>query len=82
VICDSRLQISSNNAVILWKAQTFGELKEGETLKFEKRGYEFKKLKQGEFVIKALYLSIDMYLVHPHFSLSLLIRGTLIEELN
>jgi NADPH-dependent curcumin reductase CurA len=56
---------TSNNAVILLKGQTYGDIKEGETLKFEKRPYTFGQLKEGEFVVKALYLSIDPYLVCP-----------------
>lgn len=57
---------TSNNAVILLKGQTYGDIKEGETLKFEKRPYAFSQLKDGEFVVKALYLSIDPYLVCPY----------------
>ena len=54
---------TSNNAVVLLKGQTHGDIKEGETLKFEKHPYEFTDLKDGDFVVKALYLSIDPYLV-------------------
>lgn len=57
--------MSSNNAVILLKAQTYGDIKEGEALKFEQRPYEFPELKDGEFIVRAMYLSIDPYLVHP-----------------
>lgn len=55
--------MSSNNAVILLKAQTYGDIKEGETMKFEKRPYSFDELKGGEVIVKAMYLSIDPYLV-------------------
>jgi len=56
---------TSNNAVVLLKGQTHGDIKEGETLKFEKHPYEFTDLKDGDFVVKALYLSSDPYLVRP-----------------
>ena len=57
--------MSSNNAVILKKAHQFGPIKEGETLEFKKRSYDLKEPGPGEFIVKALYLSIDPYLVLP-----------------
>ena len=55
--------MSSNNAVILLKAQTYGEIKKGEALGFVKRPYEFDKLGDGDIVVQTLYLSIDPYIV-------------------
>lgn len=61
--------MASNNAVILLKGQTYGDIKEGETMKFEKRPYSFDELTDGEVIVKAMYLSIDPYLVPSLFSL-------------
>jgi NADPH-dependent curcumin reductase CurA len=56
----------SNNAVFLLKAHTYGKIKNGETLKYEERPYEFNDLADGEFVVKAMYLSVDPYMVSCH----------------
>ena len=61
--------MASNNAVILLKGQTYGDIKEGETMKFEKRSYSFDELTDGEVIVKAMYLSIDPYLVPSLFFL-------------
>lgn len=58
--------MSSNNAVILLKGQTYGAIKKGETLDFVRRPYGFDKLEEGDIVVQTMYLSIDPYLVHPH----------------
>jgi NADPH-dependent curcumin reductase CurA len=58
--------MSSNNAVILREAHTYGKIEEGKTLVFEKRPYDLGELKDGEFVVKTMYLSVDPYLVNPH----------------
>jgi NADPH-dependent curcumin reductase CurA len=55
----------SNNSVILRKAQTYGKIEEGKTLVFEEREYDFGELKEGEIIVKTMYLSIDPYLVYP-----------------
>jgi NADPH-dependent curcumin reductase CurA len=58
----------SNNAVILLKGQTYGEIKKGEALDFVKRPYEFDKLEDGDIVVQTMYLSSDPYLVLPRSS--------------
>jgi hypothetical protein len=55
--------MTSNNAVILLKAQTYGPVKKGETLVYKERPYEFPEPGKGEIIVKALYLSVDPYLV-------------------
>jgi hypothetical protein len=55
--------MTSNNAVILLKAQTYGPVKKGETLEYKERPYEFPEPGKGEIVVKALYLSADLYMV-------------------
>lgn len=58
--------MSSNNAVILLKAQTYDEIKKGETLDFIKRPYELDKLEDGDIVVQSMHLSVDPYMVLPH----------------
>ena len=67
--------MSSNNAVILLKAQTYGEIKKGETLDFVKRPYEFDKLEDGDIVVQSMYLSVDPYMVSSSFVDTDLKRG-------
>jgi hypothetical protein len=55
--------MTSNNAVILLKAQTYGPVKKGETLEYKERPYEFPEPGKREIVVKALYLSADPYMV-------------------
>jgi hypothetical protein len=55
--------MTSNNAVILLKGQTYGPVKKGETLEYKERPYEFPEPGKGEIIVKTLYLSVDPYLV-------------------
>jgi hypothetical protein len=55
--------MSSNNAVVLLKAQTFGAIVNGETLEFKKCPYEFNGLNDGDVVVQTMCLSADPYVV-------------------
>jgi NADPH-dependent curcumin reductase CurA len=72
--------MSSNNAVILLKGQTYGAIKKGETLDFVKQPYNFDILEDGDIVIQTLYLSIDPYLVHLRKNVFDLKRGKIRDE--
>jgi hypothetical protein len=68
--------MTSNNAVILLKGQTYGRVKKGQTLEYKVRPYEFPEPGKGEIIVKALYLSADPYLVvHPRSTTRLTGRG-------
>ena len=49
--------MSTNNAVILLKAQTYGPIFKGETMDFIKRLYEYNDFQDGDFVVQTLWLS-------------------------
>lgn len=55
--------MSSNNAVILHKAQTYGPIVNGETMEFVKRPYEYNNLQDGDIVVQTMCLSADPYMV-------------------
>lgn len=55
--------MSSNNAVILRKAQTYGPIVNGETMEFVKRPYEYDNLQDGDIVVQTMCLSADPYMV-------------------
>jgi hypothetical protein len=55
--------MSSNNAVILRKAQTYGPIVNGETMELVKRPYEYNDLQDGDIVIQTMCLSADPYMV-------------------
>jgi hypothetical protein len=65
ILIEGVFRMTSNNAVILLKAQTYGAIKKGETLVYKERQYEFPEPGSGELIVKALYLSADPYLVDP-----------------
>ena len=68
--------MSSNNAVILLKAQTYGAIVNGETMEFVKRPYEYNDLQDGDIVIQTMCLSADPYMVlRPTSSMLTLQRG-------
>jgi NADPH-dependent curcumin reductase CurA len=55
-------RMTSNNAIILKVANTFGPIIKGQTLTFEHRPCQFPELKDGEFIVQTMYLSVDPYM--------------------
>jgi len=60
--------MSSNNAIILRKAQTYGPIVNGETMEFVKRPYEYGDLQDGDIIVQTMCLSADPYMVLPFAS--------------
>ena len=50
--------MSSNNAVILRKAQTYGPIVNGETMELVKRPYEYNDLQDGDIAIQTMCLPL------------------------
>ena len=68
--------MSSNNAAILRKAQTYGPIVNGETMEFVERPYEYNDLQDGDIVIQTMCLSADPYMVfYPTSSMLIFQRG-------
>ena len=70
-----KLDMSSNDAVILRKAQTYGPIVKGETMEFVKRPFEYHDLQDGDIVVQTMCLSVDPYMVPSLIHRSNIQRG-------
>jgi len=53
----------SNNAVVYRKLQTYGPIKDGETLRFEERPYDLPEPGDGDIIVETMYCALDVFLV-------------------